>query len=300
MSKRSLPLVLILLFLCSAALLQLCLCIASFPESGLVVPIDVRSPFPSDSRSEIELPIVMYHGISEDESGESEYFISKARFEEDLKWYKKQGYTGILPSQLIDYVENGTQLPTRPILLTFDDGYCNNYSYAFPLLEKYNMKAVISLIGVDSDIASDDIYRVPKSCNLSWGEVAAMAKSGLVEFGNHTYDLHRIENGRKGADRKSGESTEAYQRLLTEDLALNQAKIEAVTGSAPLLFAWPYGAYPQDKSGDRALVEVGIKMSVTSYQRSSTVEQGKQESLYGLGRFLRTPQFELAAIQPEA
>lgn len=110
-------------------------------------------------------------------------------------------------------------LPSKPILLTFDDGYCNNYTYAFPLLQKYNMKAVISLIGSDSEIASGDIYRVPSSCNLSWGEVALMAKSGLVEFGNHTYDLHRIAGGRKGANQKPGESVEAYHEILSADLS---------------------------------------------------------------------------------
>lgn len=253
-----------------------------------------------DSRSEVKIPIIMYHGIYEGQSKESEYFINAARFENDLKWYRSHGFTAILPSQLIDYVQNGSRLPAKPILLTFDDGYCNNYLYAFPLLEKYSMKAVISLIGVDSDIASDDIYRVPESCNLSWGEVAVMGKSGLVEFGNHTYDMHRIEDGRKGADRKKGESAEIYQKLLSDDLALNQAKIKAATGTAPMLFAWPYGAYPQDRSGDKSLIEVGIKMSVTSYQRTSSVERGNTDSLYGLGRYLRTPGFELESILAEA
>lgn len=253
-----------------------------------------------DSRSEVKIPIIMYHGIYEGQSKESEYFINADRFENDLKLYRSHGFTAILPSQLVDYVQNGSRLPAKPILLTFDDGYCNNYLYAFPLLEKYNMKAVISLIGVDSDIASDDIYRVPESCNLSWGEVAVMAKSGLVEFGNHTYDMHRIEGGRKGADRKKGESIEAYQKLLSDDLALNQAKIEAATGTAPMLFAWPYGAYPQDRSGDKSLIEVGIKMSVTSYQRTSSVERGNTDSLYGLGRYLRTPDFELESILAES
>lgn len=297
MKKNFLPMLIVCLFACVGVLYSLSY---SNPDSDTALPMSKFAVRLTDSRSELEIPIIMYHGVSETADGESEYFISAERFENDLKWYRSQGFTTILPSQLTAYAENGSRLPAKPILLSFDDGYCNNYLYAFPLLEKYNMKAVISLIGVDSDIASDDIYRVPESCNLSWGEVAVMAKSGLVEFGNHTYDLHRIENGRKGADRKKGESIENYQKLLFDDLALNQAKIEAVTGAAPLMFAWPYGAYPQDQSGDKALAEAGIKMSVNSYQRISTVEQGKPETLYGLGRFLRTPQFELAAILPEA
>lgn len=305
MKKNLISLVIICSLLCTSLFLQINSCIGekAFPSIS-VGGIGIAAANPkialSDKRSSIQIPIIMYHGITKSGGEESEYFISQSRFENDLKWYKDHGYTSVLPSQLIAYVENGSRLPEKPVLLTFDDGYANNYLYAFPLLEKYQMKAVISLIGVDSDIASDDIYRVPESCNLSWGEVAVMAKSGLVEFGNHTYDLHRIEGGRKGADRKSGESLENYQKLLSEDLALNQAKIEAFTGASPLMFAWPYGAYPQDQSGDKVLADAGIKMSVNSYQRTSTVIRGDRNSLYGLGRYLRTPGFSLDSIVKES
>ena len=250
-----------------------------------------------DNRKSVALPIVMYHGITESSVNESEYFISAERFENDLKWCRENGYTTILPSQLYAYVADGALLPSKPILLSFDDGYCNNYTYAFPLLQKYNMKAVISIIGSDSDIASEDIYRVPASCNLSWGEIALMAKSGLVEFGNHTYNLHRISGGRKGANQKADESLEAYHEVLIADIAKNQEKIRAATGSAPLLFAWPYGAYPADGNGDIALQEAGLLMSVNSYQHISTIEQGNPDSLFGLGRYLRTPSFELEILE---
>lgn len=250
-----------------------------------------------DSRQSVAIPIVMYHGITESSENKSEYFISRSLFENDLKWYRDKGYTTILPSQLYAYVAEGSCLPSKPILLTFDDGYCNNYTYAFPLLQKYNMKAVISIIGSDSDIASEDIYRVPANCNLSWGEIALMAKSGLVEFGNHTYNLHRISGGRKGANQKADESLEAYHEVLIADIAKNQEKIRSATGSAPLMFAWPYGAYPADDSGDIALQEAGLLMSVNSYQHISTIEQGNPDSLFGLGRYLRTPSFELEILE---
>ena len=70
---------------------------------------------------------------------------------------------------MIAYAVNGARLPQKPVILSFDDGYCNNYTYAFPLLQKYQAKAVIALIGAESARSSDDIYRVPASCTLSWG-----------------------------------------------------------------------------------------------------------------------------------
>lgn len=54
-------------------------------------------------------------------------------------------------TELINYVYNDASLPEKPIIITFDDGYYNNLSYAVPLLHKYNMKAVVSIVGEYSD-----------------------------------------------------------------------------------------------------------------------------------------------------
>ena len=250
----------------------------------------------SDSRDSVDIPILMYHSISKDASGESEYTISQSRFEGDLKWLRDNGYTTIFPSQLAAYVKEGAMLPSKPVIISFDDGFANNYLYAYPLLQKYNMKAVIALIGIESDLSSGDIYRNPEYSNLTWGEVALLSQSGLIEFASHTYDLHSISGGRKGADKKPGESAADYRQVLTSDLIKNQALIESAAGRTPLTFAWPFGAYPPDRSGDPILKDVGFDVTFTSYQHTSTVNRGQPESLYGLGRYLRTPSFDINKI----
>ena len=106
-----------------------------FSDGSIRFTVSAPSHLLLDKRETIEIPIIMYHGITESENSESEYFISQSRFESDLKWYKDNGFTTVLPSQLIAYAESGAKLPEKPILLTFDDGYCNNYLYAYPLLE---------------------------------------------------------------------------------------------------------------------------------------------------------------------
>lgn len=250
----------------------------------------------SDSRDSVDIPILMYHSISKESSGENEYTISQSRFEGDLKWLRDNGYTTIFPSQLAAYVNEGAMLPAKPVIISFDDGFANNYLYAYPLLQKYNMKAVIALIGIESDMSSGDIYRNPEYSNLTWGEVALLSQSGLVEFASHTYDLHSISDGRKGADKKPGESAADYRQALTSDLAKNQELIESATGRTPLTFAWPFGAYPPDRSGDPILKDVGFNVTFTSYQHTSTANRGQPESLYGLGRYLRTPSFDINKI----
>ncbi|MBR3707155.1 MAG: polysaccharide deacetylase family protein [Firmicutes bacterium] len=252
---------------------------------------------PADSRDSVEIPIIMYHSITAGQTSESEYVISAERFENDLIWLQENGFTSILPSQLADYVMYRTRLPAKPVILSFDDGYCNNYTLAYPLLQKYNMKAVIAVIGYETDISSREIYRNPANCSLSWGEIAIMAKSGLVEFANHTWSLHKADaGGRKGADKLPGEDFENYRRTLIDDIGKNQALLEKAAGKAPQVFAWPYGAYPMDGCADSVLKELGFDATFVSYQHTSSVKAGAPDSLYGLGRWLRTPSFDISVI----
>lgn len=252
-------------------------------------------PTVADTRTEVELPILMYHKIVDGTSPSDEYTISKERFESDLKWLRDKGFTTVTTRQLIDFAEKGEALPEKPVLLTFDDGYLNNYLYAFPLLAKYHMTGVFSVIGSEIENASEQLNRNPLGQSMNSSEIKEMSDSSYAEIGSHTFNLHRISE-RKGADKIPGESQETYENLLLEDLNQNNEYIEKVTGSPPLLFAWPYGAYPPDRSADKILKEAGYKLSVTSYQRMNTIQQGNPECLFGLKRFLRTPSFDIEQI----
>ena len=251
-------------------------------------------PVIADARDSVELPILMYHSITSDKSKVNEYTILSGDFEKDMAWLQEKGYTSISPDQLVDYVEKGSLLPSKPVMITFDDGYSNNYSLAFPILEKYNMKATI--IGSESDISTQGKKTNQKTTNLSWDDVSNMYNTGLISFGNHTYSLHQITDTRKGADKAKGEAQETYEALLSEDLSLNQEKIKETTGSYPIVFAWPYGAYPMDGSANQVLKNLGFKMSLTSYQITNTIHQGDSDGLFGLKRFLRTPGFDMNKI----
>lgn len=287
--KKKDYILLIFLIILSLTGLVLHLRLQVHPVSAAASPI-------RDSREEVQLPILMYHGITEDPGKVGEYFILADTLETDLKWLQENGYTTVSMGQLLAYTKSGAKLPEKPVLLTFDDGYCNNYTLAFPLLQKYNAHAIISVIGAESDLSSGTIYHDGSHCNLSWGEVAFLAGSGLVEIGNHTYDMHDTNGpgGRKGADRISGESMEAYRKALTDDLTKNQTQIETATGHPSPIFAWPFGEYPTDGSANPILKDLGFQATLTSYQKMNTIKQGDPDSLFNLKRFLRTPDFDLA------
>ena len=95
------------------------------------------------------LPIIMYHEVKPNKSGKDA--IQPWEFEADLKWLADNGYTTIVMADLIAYVRDGTPLPEKPIILSFDDGYYNNYVYVLPLLQQYSARIVLSLLGRNTD-----------------------------------------------------------------------------------------------------------------------------------------------------
>ena len=238
----------------------------------------------------VQVPILMYHGLTTKTSQVNDYFIPADTFESDMAWLKKNGYTAVTTQELIDFVCDKTgeiRLPEKPVVITFDDGYYNNHKYGTPILEKYGMKAVFSVIGSACEEASQAQYRAEDYCNVTWSQLQAMAASGLWEIQNHTYDLHDIKNGRKGARMKSGESLSAYEKVLQDDLSRLQDKLKATTGLAPTVFTWPYGAYTEESRD--LLKEMGFQATLSCRGGINTLTKGDPESLYLLKRNIRTP-----------
>ena len=77
---------------------------------------------PHQQENAIELPIIMYHSLLKDSTYHGKYVLSPLQLEADLQYLQKEGYTTVHMADVIDYVTNGTPLPERPIVLSFDDG----------------------------------------------------------------------------------------------------------------------------------------------------------------------------------
>lgn len=231
----------------------------------------------------LPLCIVMYHGVTPDKSVQNKYMIDPAIFEEDLKYLTDNGYHTVFLSELIGHLENGSPLPDKPVILTFDDGYYNNYVYAFPLLKKYSCKAVISPIASEAYKAKDEKYRSPSYSQCNWDELREMADSGLVELQNHTYDLHRITDERRGADKKQGESDGEYEAFLKADISKAGEAICKETGKAPEVMVFPFGAFC-DKSLE-TVKKTGYKAALDCEEKMNYIEGPEQ--LFCLHRFLR-------------
>ena len=117
------------------------------------------------------------------------------------------------------------------MLITFDDGYANNYQLAFPVLQEFNAKAVISMIVRRTVDGKPDF--------LTWDMCKEMVDSGLVEIGSHTYDFHANEP--RGIQRMSGESRADYETRIFSDIEKSVQLIEEHVGKPVQFFAYPHG-----------------------------------------------------------
>lgn len=233
----------------------------------------------------VQVPIIMYHGILKEEKRQGKFVISPSEFESDLRYLQEQGYTTIVMQDLINYVKEGTPLPDKPIMLTFDDGYFNNFVYAFPLLKAYNSKMVFSPIGRFVDEYTENGDRHPNYALVTWADIQEMMDSGLVEVQNHTYNMHSTDKGRKGCMRKKGESAEEYRRVLMEDVGKMQTRMEEMTGYTPTTFTYPFGAI--SKEALPIIKEMGFQATLICESRSNILKKGDGDCLFGLGRYLR-------------
>ncbi len=249
---------------------------------------------PSAAKKEtVEVPILMYHSILRSTNTHGNYIITEAAFESDLKFLKDNGYTTVVIKDLIDFVESGKKLPEKPVVLTFDDGYSNNYLYAFPLLEKYNSKAVLSIIGYYTDLYTKTPDENPSYSHVTWDNVKKMIASGLVEMQNHSYNLHTTDKGRNGSKKKRGESDQDYKAMLTEDLGRLQTQFKENTGYTPTTFTYPFGSV-SNASFD-IIKEMGFKASFSCESGMNTISRDP-ECLYMLKRYLRTPKKSAESI----
>ena len=209
----------------------------------------------------IQLPIIMYHSVLKDTKRSGKYIITPTTLEEDLQYISSHGYTTITMTDLINYVYEDISLPEKPIIITFDDGHYNNLGYAVPLLKKYNMKAIISIVGTYTDTFSKTDEANLNYSYLRWKDIISLIDSEIIEFQNHTYNLHSTTNGRMGCSKKSYESNETYTNILSNDILALQQKFQENTGYMPNTFTYPFGSI--SKTSIPVIKNLGFKASLS-------------------------------------
>jgi len=233
---------------------------------------------------EIFVPVLMYHSLLKDPSRAGDYVLNPEVFYADMEYLAENGYTTVFISDLVNYVENGTPLPEKPVAVTFDDGYYNVMTYAYPYMKEHDLKGVINIVGTYTDLSTEQDEHNPAYSSLTWEEIAELSESGVFEIGNHTYNMHSMTS-RKGCKRISGESSEDYRKHMYDDIAMLQGILKDKSGVDAVTFAYPFG-FVSDESVD-ILREMGFKALLTSYEKPNYISRSEPDCLLCINRYNR-------------
>jgi peptidoglycan/xylan/chitin deacetylase (PgdA/CDA1 family) len=176
--------------------------------------------------SQYQLPVLLYHRIvnSKKEVGRHKIYVFKDKFEAQLKFLKENGYETLT---FHDLLKDNSKDWNKKIILTFDDGYEDNYTILFPLLKKYGFKAVIFLVTQKKDNSWGIQEGEPVFRMMNEKQIREMSDYG-IEFGGHTQnhpDLTKI-------------SIEEAKK----EIEGCKKDVEAITGKPAVSFAYPFGA----------------------------------------------------------
>ena len=182
--------------------------------------------------------ILMYHMIGDMKNNSAVMTEDNLRIQ--MQYLKDHGYHPITMQELYDYVTKGEKLPSKPVCITFDDGYLDSYTIVYPMMKEFGYPWTLFLI-------TDD---VGKSYNrMTWEQLKEMADSGAVTIANHTLSHPKLHNLPTRAEKEN------------EIIGANKA-LKYHLGIDNLWFAYPYGDY--DVEVIDICKKAGIKLAVTT------------------------------------
>ena len=171
---------------------------ATITPTSTITPTFTATPIPTPTwvhqgPDTVQVPILLYHWIAVSKSDgpnyKSPYYVKPELFDQEMKLLHDWGYTTITVELLIKAINEGADLPPRPVIISFDDGHLNNYTAAFPIMQKYGFTGVLYIVanyvGVEDYMNADQIKE--------------MAAAGW-EVGSHTVshlDLTALEPQRQ-------------------------------------------------------------------------------------------------------
>jgi peptidoglycan/xylan/chitin deacetylase (PgdA/CDA1 family) len=189
----------------------------------------------------------MYHRVGTPPAGSklADLWVSPSKLRAQLDYVKAGGWSPMLFSELRKALTGGAHLPRKPLLVTFDDGYANNYESGFPILKELGVKAGIFLVHetLGRHNAWHDPSGEPWIPMMNLAQAREMQESGLVEFGSHTMRHPRL--------------TKVSAEEARWEIAESKRRLEADLGREVRAFAYPYGAGARREDLRRMVEEAG-------------------------------------------
>ncbi|WP_297427699.1 polysaccharide deacetylase family protein [Clostridium sp.] len=182
------------------------------------------------------VPVICYHSVSNNPNEKSPIIIPKEKFRQQLQAIKDNGYVTLTTKQLNEYLYKDMPIPVKSVVISFDDGYENNYTEAYPILKELNMTATFFVI---SNYLDRQSYLNPK-------EIKEMSNNGM-DIESHTASHSKL-------------SDLPYESQIKE-LEDSKAALENITGKSIIAVAYPEGKYNEDTK--KAVLEAGYSMGFT-------------------------------------
>lgn len=229
----------------------------------------------------VSVPILMYHHLSDET-------VSGPTLEEHMAALSEAGYTSVTLADLRDYVERGENLPSKPVVITFDDGYASNLEIGLPILEKYGMKATIYVIGCS---VGKDTYKDTGEAmtpHFTGEQAKQLEETGLITIGSHGYNIHEVKGRdpdpiRHGVLQREDESEEEYVEFLQEDFERFNEVMEPALGHKVDVLAYPYGQC--SPLSEILAAREGIYATVTTIPGVNTLVKGLPQTLRAMNRY---------------
>ena len=247
---------------------------------------------PAAQNQSAQVPILMYHSLTEDPSEVTSMTMTVDTFRAQMEALHQAGYTAITYDDLNRFVMDGAELPEKPVIITFDDGYANNLTLAAPILQSYGYCAEIAVIGCS---AGKDTYKDTGAAmvpHFSMEQAKPWMDAGVIALNSHSYDMHQVveldgENCRSGVLPLAGESEQDYIEALKADYTASWEGLSAVVPEdAVRVFTYPYGKYTE--ISEIVLNDMGVTVTVTTNPGMAEVVRGLPQSMRVLDRFAMT------------
>ena len=224
-------------------------------------PTHTPTPYPTPDGQvrRVRVPILMYHYISVPPPDADVYrrdlSVTPGDFEQQLRYLVDNGYTTISLKDLVYHLTLGYPLPERPVILTFDDGYQDNFLHAYRLLRRFDSMGTFFVVTGFIDENRSDY--------LTWGQVRVMHQGGM-EFGSHSYSHPDLRG-------------QSVDYMVWQIVGSQEALAERI-GEAVRFFSYPVGSY------DRQVIDV---LRSAGFWAAVTTQQGTGHTSDGLFELMR-------------
>ncbi|MBN1842114.1 MAG: polysaccharide deacetylase family protein [Deltaproteobacteria bacterium] len=215
------------------------------------------------------IPVLLYHSV--DDSG-SVISISPEQFKAQMRYLKYEGFSTISLKEYLNYLLGDEQPSGKKVVITFDDGFKNNYTEAFAVLKKYRFAATIfiSTEHIGGTCSWERDKSIPELPMLTWDEIEEMSDYG-INFESHACG-HRY-------------LSKLSENEARDELMMSKSTIEKRTGRQVDFFCHPYGDWSEQTK--LLAKECGYKGAFT---RPGFSSMSSKEDLYDLKR-IGTAQF---------